>query len=149
MVEEDLCFDGVRSLAGRRMFPSLEFKVFGLKPEATYNMYVDMVLVDVNHWKFNSGKWVPSGQAEQSQKTSKASFETGEIPATSFQGHLYLHPDSPNSGLHWMNNEKVSFSKIKLTNNKQLSSSHSQNQVGCHAPPLSRGCCDDPRNASR
>jgi hypothetical protein len=33
-------------------------------------MYVDMVLVDVNHWKFNSGKWVPSGQAEQCQKTS-------------------------------------------------------------------------------
>jgi len=52
------------------MFPTLEFKVYGLKPEATYNMYVDMVLVDVNHWKFNSGKWVPSGQAEQCQKTS-------------------------------------------------------------------------------
>lgn len=53
------------------MFPTLEFKVHGLKPEATYNMYVDMVLVDVNHWKFNDGKWIPSGQAEQSQKTSK------------------------------------------------------------------------------
>ena len=52
------------------MFPTLEYKVYGLKPEATYNMYVDMVLVDVNHWKFNSGKWVPSGQAEQCQKTS-------------------------------------------------------------------------------
>jgi hypothetical protein len=58
-------------IAGRRMFPTLEYKVYGLKPEATYNMYVDMVLVDVNHWKFNSGKWVPSGQAEQCQKTSK------------------------------------------------------------------------------
>lgn len=53
------------------MFPTLEYKIYGLKPEATYNMYVDMVLVDVNHWKFNSGKWVPSGQAEQCQKTSK------------------------------------------------------------------------------
>ncbi|CAF2418474.1 unnamed protein product [Rotaria sp. Silwood2] len=94
---------------GRRMFPTLEFKVYGLKPEATYDMYVDMVLVDVNHWKFNSGKWIPSGQAEQN--------------------HRYLHPDSPNSGIHWMKHEKISFSKLKLTNNKQLSISHSENQM--------------------
>ncbi len=58
-------------LAGRRMFPKLEFKVYGLKPEATYEIYVDMVLLDVNHWKFNSGAWIPSGQAEQCQKTGK------------------------------------------------------------------------------
>jgi hypothetical protein len=58
-------------LAGRRMFPTLEFKVYGLKPEATYKMYVDMVLADTNHWKFNSGQWIPSGQAEQCQKTSR------------------------------------------------------------------------------
>ena len=43
--------------------------------------------------------------------------------------HFYLHPDSPNSGAYWMNNEKISFSKLKLTNNKQLSTSHPQNQV--------------------
>ncbi|CAF0746921.1 unnamed protein product [Rotaria sp. Silwood1] len=98
---------------GRRMFPTLEFKVYGLKPEATYDMYVDMVLVDVNHWKYNSGQWIPSGQAEECQKTN----------------HRYLHPDSPNSGLHWMKHEKISFSKLKLTNNKQLSISHSQNQM--------------------
>jgi T-box protein 1 len=53
------------------MFPTLEFKVYGLKPEATYEMYVDMVLVDVNQWKFNSGQWIPSGQIEQCQKTSQ------------------------------------------------------------------------------
>jgi T-box protein 1 len=53
------------------MFPTLEFKVYGLKPEATYEMYVDMVLVDVNQWKFNSGQWIPSGQVEQCQKTSQ------------------------------------------------------------------------------
>jgi hypothetical protein len=43
--------------------------------------------------------------------------------------HLYLHPDSPNSGSHWMRNEKISFAKLKLTNNKQLSCDHPQNQV--------------------
>ncbi|CAF3459949.1 unnamed protein product [Rotaria socialis] len=98
---------------GRRMYPTLEFKVYGLKPEAMYDMYVDMVLVDVNHWKFNSGQWIPSGQAEQCQKTN----------------HRYLHPDSPNTGMHWMKNEKISFSKLKLTNNKQLAISNSQNQM--------------------
>lgn len=56
---------------GRRMFPTLEFKAYGLKPEATYEIYIDMILVDENHWKFNSGKWIPSGQTEQSHKNSK------------------------------------------------------------------------------
>ncbi|CAF3578108.1 unnamed protein product [Adineta steineri] len=105
--------ENIITKTGRRMFPTLEYKVYGLKPEATYNMYVDMILIDVNHWKFNSGKWVPSGQAEQCQKTN----------------HVYLHPDSPNSGAHWMRNEKISFSKLKLTNNKQLPTSHPQNQM--------------------
>ncbi len=59
-------------LAGRRMFPTLEFKVYGLKPESIYNIYVDMILIDGNHWKFNSGKWIPSGQVEKSsEKSSK------------------------------------------------------------------------------
>jgi hypothetical protein len=43
--------------------------------------------------------------------------------------HVYLHPDSPNSGVHWMRNEKISFSKLKLTNNKQLPTGQPQNQV--------------------
>lgn len=30
---------------------------------------------------------------------------------------MYMHPDSPNTGAHWMRQE-VSFSKLKLTNNK-------------------------------
>jgi hypothetical protein len=93
-------------------------------------MYVDMVLVDVNHWKFNSGKWVPSGQAEQCQKTSKTRQNLFEKRKNLLIiDHVYLHPDSPNSGAHWMRNEKISFSKLKLTNNKQLPTGHPQNQV--------------------
>ncbi|CAF0830498.1 unnamed protein product [Adineta steineri] len=96
---------------GRRMFPVLEFKVYGLKPEVAYEIYVDMVLVDVNYWKF-TGKWMPTEQAEQCQKTS----------------HHYLHPDSPTSGAQWMKYDKISFSKLKLTNNKQLTATQSKNQ---------------------
>ena len=111
------------------MFPTLEYKVYGLKPESTYNMYVDMVLVDVNHWKFNSGKWVPSGQAEQCQKTSKIFARNTTTDHHLYLDHVYLHPDSPNSGVHWMRNDKISFSKLKLTNNKQLPTGQPQNQV--------------------
>lgn len=32
-------------------------------------------------------------------------------------GRVYLHPDSPNTGTHWMKQDIV-FSKLKLTNNK-------------------------------
>jgi len=37
---------------------------------------------------------------------------------------MYMHPDSPNTGNHWMRQE-VSFGKLKLTNNKG-----SSNNVG-------------------
>ena len=36
-------------------------------------------------------------------------------------GRVYLHPDSPNSGAHWMKQDIV-FSKLKLTNNKNAES---------------------------
>lgn len=44
----------------------------------------------------------------------------------SFPGNkVYIHPESPNTGAHWMRQE-ISFSKLKLTNNKGTSSSTSQ-----------------------
>ena len=47
------------------MFPTLQFSLAGLDPHKQYNVFVDMILADPNHWKFQSGKWVPCGQAEQ------------------------------------------------------------------------------------
>ncbi|ESO86062.1 hypothetical protein LOTGIDRAFT_129911, partial [Lottia gigantea] len=86
---------------GRRMFPTLQYSLTGLEPTKQYNVFVDMILADPNHWKFQSGRWVPCGAAEQ-------------LPQT---GRVYLHPDSPNTGSHWMKQDIV-FSKLKLTNNK-------------------------------
>lgn len=37
----------------------------------------------------------------------------------------YMHPDSPNTGNHWMRQE-VSFGKLKLTNNKGSSNNMAQ-----------------------
>ncbi|KAF7203538.1 T-box transcription factor TBX21 [Nothobranchius furzeri] len=86
---------------GRRMFPFLSFNISVLDPSAHYNVYVDVVLADQHHWRYQGGKWVQCGKAE------------GNMPGN----RTYMHPDSPNTGAHWMRQE-VSFSKLKLTNNK-------------------------------
>ncbi|XP_076007783.1 T-box transcription factor TBX21 [Genypterus blacodes] len=86
---------------GRRMFPFLSFNISALDPSVHYNVYVDVVLADQHHWRYQGGKWVQCGKAE------------GNMPGN----RMYMHPDSPNTGAHWMRQE-VSFSKLKLTNNK-------------------------------
>jgi hypothetical protein len=48
--------------------------------------------------KYVNGEWVPGGKSEPQPPCS-----------------VYLHPESPNFGAHWMK-EPVSFAKVKLTN---------------------------------
>lgn len=38
---------------------------------------------------------------------------------------MYMHPESPNTGAHWMRQE-ISFGKLKLTNNKGANANNSQ-----------------------
>mgnify|MGYP003691636421 CR=1 FL=1 len=58
------------------MFPTLQFSLNGLDPHKQYNVFVDMILADPHHWKFQNGKWVPCGQAEQlSQSEYSGGFE--------------------------------------------------------------------------
>ncbi|XP_693121.2 T-box brain protein 1 isoform X1 [Danio rerio] len=94
---------------GRRMFPCLTFNVSGLDPAGHYNIAVDVILADPNHWRFQGGKWVPCGKADTNVTGNR----------------VYTHPDSPNTGAHWMRQE-ISFGKLKLTNNKGASSNNTQ-----------------------
>ncbi|KAJ0000182.1 hypothetical protein NQD34_012024 [Periophthalmus magnuspinnatus] len=94
---------------GRRMFPFLSFNIAGLNLTAHYNVFVEVVLADPNHWRFQGGKWVTCGKADSSSQGNK----------------IYIHPESPNTGAHWMRQE-ISFSKLKLTNNKGTNHSTSQ-----------------------
>ncbi|KAF0045162.1 eomesodermin [Scophthalmus maximus] len=94
---------------GRRMFPFLSFNMAGLSLTAHYNVFVEVVLADPNHWRFQGGKWVTCGKADNSSQGNK----------------MYVHPESPNTGAHWMRQE-ISFSKLKLTNNKGTSHNTSQ-----------------------
>lgn len=80
------------------MFPVLRASVSGLDPNAMYSVLLDFVAADNNRWKYVNGEWVPGGKPEP------------QTPSC-----VYIHPDSPNFGAHWMK-APVSFSKVKLTN---------------------------------
>uniref|UniRef100_A0A8C3WDE6 T-box transcription factor 19 n=1 Tax=Catagonus wagneri TaxID=51154 RepID=A0A8C3WDE6_9CETA len=72
--------------------------VTGLDPSAMYSLLLDFVPTDGHRWKYVNGEWVPAGKPEVSSHSC-----------------VYIHPDSPNFGAHWMN-APISFSKVKLTN---------------------------------
>ena len=82
----------------RRIFPVLKVQIRDLDPTAMYSVLLDFSPVDDQKWKFVNGEWSASGRTEPSQ-TSR----------------MYVHPDSPNFGSHWMKSPVV-FSKVKLTN---------------------------------
>ncbi|ELK04645.1 T-box brain protein 1 [Pteropus alecto] len=108
---------------GRRMFPFLSFNISGLDPTAHYNIFVDVILADPNHWRFQGGKWVPCGKADTNVQGK--SFQLTRFPDTYLGNRVYMHPDSPNTGAHWMRQE-ISFGKLKLTNNKGASNNNGQ-----------------------
>ena len=80
------------------MFPVLRVCISGLDPNAMYSLLLDFGSVDNHRWKYVNGDWVAGGKAEP--------------PA---HNTVYVHPDSPNFGAHWMK-DPISFSKVKLTN---------------------------------
>ncbi|KAF7660267.1 hypothetical protein LDENG_00285250 [Lucifuga dentata] len=87
---------------GRRMFPVLKVSISGLDPSSMYSILLDFVPADGCRWKFVNGEWVAAGRAEG----------RGEGRG---HGSVYIHPDSPNFGAHWMK-AAVTFNKVKLTN---------------------------------
>lgn len=81
------------------MFPQLKVSITGLDPEAKYLLLVDVVPVGGSRYKWHGKRWEASGKAE--------------LPPPD---RVYIHPDSPASGAHWMR-QPVSFHRLKLTNN--------------------------------
>ena len=76
----------------------LKVSVSGLDPNAMYSFLLDFIPSDTHRWKYVNGEWVTAGK-----------------PESHGNGCVYIHPDSPNFGAHWMK-APVSFSKVKLTN---------------------------------
>lgn len=57
------------------MFPFLSYNITGLNVTAHYNVFVEVVLADPNHWRFQGGKWVTCGKADNSSQGNKASYK--------------------------------------------------------------------------
>ncbi|NXU85918.1 TBX5 factor, partial [Xiphorhynchus elegans] len=112
--------------AGRRMFPSYKVKVTGLNPKTKYILLMDIVPADDHRYKFADNKWSVTGKAE---------------PA--MPGRLYVHPDSPATGAHWMR-QLVSFQKLKLTNNHLDPFGHVSIKSGRMAPGTPRALNPSP-----
>ncbi|XP_042599182.1 MAX dimerization protein MGA a isoform X2 [Cyprinus carpio] len=83
---------------GRRMFPYCRFRLSGMEPFQSYLLAMDIVPVDNHRYKWSGKGWEKNGKAE---------------PHVS---HLFVHPESPATGLHWMQ-YPVSFYRLKLCNN--------------------------------
>ncbi|CAG5110323.1 Oidioi.mRNA.OKI2018_I69.chr2.g4735.t1.cds [Oikopleura dioica] len=112
---------------GRRMFPSFKAKVSGLDPRANYVMMVDIVPVDENRYKFHNGRWLVAGKADPEMHP-----------------RMFIHPDSPCSGSHWMSRPNISFHKMKLTNNiSDRTGSTILNSMHKYQPRFHIARCDD------
>lgn len=81
----------------RRMFPFLSFTVAGLEPTSHYRMFVDVVLVDQHHWRYQSGKWVQCGKAEGSMPGRSALGSSGHsfYPRLGAPWWIQEEPPSP------------------------------------------------------
>ena len=91
----EFCF----CMCHRRMFPSPQISIKGLESNTKYFVLFDIVPADDNRYKFHHFNWVIAGKAEP-------------LPPS----RTYIHPESPLSGSQWMK-QKISFNKVKLTNN--------------------------------
>lgn len=92
------------------MFPALKVDVIDLDPDKKYLLIVDFLLADNCRYKFQNDEWVEAGAA---------------FPQVA-QRRMFVHPDSPSLGSHWMS-KPVSFHELKLTNNLCDEQNHVRN----------------------
>lgn len=89
------------------MFPFLSFNINGLNPTAHYNVFVEVVLADPNHWRFQGGKWVTCGKADNNMQGEEirglsreeispgagpAAFKSTTSPPADSKDYLLLDP---------------------------------------------------------
>lgn len=93
------------------MFPTLQLTISGLDAQAYYNIALEITPASEHRLKYcgnqdvyqsnNNKGWTVAGPAELQPP---------------IDNRIYLHPDNPAVGAHWMLNP-VKFDKLKLTNN--------------------------------
>ncbi|XP_052001632.1 MAX dimerization protein MGA a [Xyrauchen texanus] len=83
---------------GRRMFPCCRFRLSGMEPFQSYLLAMDIVPVDNHRYKWSGKGWETNGKCDL------------------HVSRLFVHPESPATGLHWMQ-YPVSFYRLKVCNN--------------------------------
>lgn len=83
------------------MFPYVKVSVSGLELDSLYAVVMDIVQVGDSSFKFHNSEWVMTRKAE---------------PIGSEKERLFIHPDSPATGVHW-ETKIITFHKCKITNN--------------------------------
>lgn len=84
----------------RRMFPRIRVQISGLNPDEHYCVFMEIKPAAQCRYRYSATTgWTPAG-GEEAHNAQR----------------LYVHPESPATGRHWMS-QVVSFDKLKLTNN--------------------------------
>ncbi|RLU27539.1 hypothetical protein DMN91_001343 [Ooceraea biroi] len=100
--------------SGRRMFPSVQANVSGLQKRERYYVLMEITPASNRRHKYcgNNG----GDDNDTTKSTGGWTFAGPAEPQPHIDRRIYLHPDSPSTGEHWMQN-MINFSKLKLTNN--------------------------------
>ncbi|XP_003691358.1 T-box transcription factor TBX6-like [Apis florea] len=103
---------------GRRMFPSIELTITGLERCARYWVLLEVEPAsDRRHKYVGGGTNSGIGSLEKGYGNARwTSIGPAELQP-GIDRRIYLHPDSPETGAHWMQQQPLKFDKLKLTNN--------------------------------
>ncbi len=71
----------------------------GLNPNKDYHVSLRFVSADNQRYRYSSMKWIATGESEVVENEAK---------------QILPHPNSPNTGMFWMN-RAISFKSVKIT----------------------------------
>lgn len=101
----------------RRMFPSIELTITGLERRARYWVLLEVEPASDRRHKYVGGGSSGIGSLEKGYGNARwTSIGPAELQP-GIDRRIYLHPDSPETGAHWMQQQPLKFDKLKLTNN--------------------------------
>ncbi|KAG8036084.1 hypothetical protein G9C98_004663, partial [Cotesia typhae] len=101
---------------GRRMFPSLQVSVHGLDSRLHYCVMMEIAPSSEYRHKYVGCESISGSVCDAESKVRDWSSAGSAEPQPPIHKRIYIHPDSPATGSHWMN-QPINFTKLKLTNN--------------------------------
>ncbi|KAK0174566.1 hypothetical protein PV327_010325 [Microctonus hyperodae] len=99
------------------MFPAVQININGLDHHARYCVVMEIIPASKRRHKY-IGNVESLQQSKNCGSNRHVGWTTAGVaePQPPLDRRIYLHPDSPATGAHWMQ-QPVNFTKLKLTNN--------------------------------